>query len=93
MESELQLLACNVGSKPYLCCILHTLSKARDRTCTLMDTSQVLNSLIHSGNSPGFLSCRAPILGGFVEQQVVKQGLEKWGGFKHSAVWDWPAPE
>ena len=32
--------------------ILNPLSKARDRTCILMDTSQVLNSLSHNGNFP-----------------------------------------
>ena len=31
--------------------ILNLLSKARGRTCILMDTSQVLNPLIHKGNS------------------------------------------
>ena len=31
--------------------ILNPLSKARDRTCILMDTSQVLNVLSHNGNS------------------------------------------
>ena len=32
--------------------ILNPLSKARDQTHILMDTSRVLNSLNHSGNSP-----------------------------------------
>ena len=31
--------------------ILNPLSEARDQTCTLMDTSWVLNSLRHNGNS------------------------------------------
>ena len=31
--------------------ILNPLSEARDRTCILMDTSQILNLLSHNGNS------------------------------------------
>ena len=31
--------------------ILNPLSKARDQTCILMDTSQVFNLLSHNGNS------------------------------------------
>ena len=31
--------------------ILNSLSEARDRTCILMDTSQVLKALNHNGNS------------------------------------------
>ena len=34
--------------------ILNPLSKARDGTCMLMDTSQVLNLLSHNGNSKDF---------------------------------------
>ena len=34
------------------CQILNPLSEARDRTCILVDTSQVLNLLSHHGNSP-----------------------------------------
>ena len=32
--------------------ILNPLSEARDRTCILMDTSQILNPLSHNGNPP-----------------------------------------
>ena len=32
--------------------ILNPLSKARDQTCNLMDTSWVLNPWSHNGNSP-----------------------------------------
>ena len=46
----------NVGSKPPLCNLQHQivnlLSKARDGTRILMDTSWVLNPLSHNGNSP-----------------------------------------
>ena len=38
-----------LGSGP--CRILNPPSEPRDRTCILMDTSQVLNKLSHSGNS------------------------------------------
>ena len=49
----------NVGSETCLflhhsswpCQILSLLSKARDRTCVLMDTSQVCSPLSHDGNS------------------------------------------
>ena len=34
------------------CQILNPLSEARDRTCILVDTSQVLNLLSHHGSSP-----------------------------------------
>ena len=35
--------------------ILNPLSKARNRTCILMDASRVLNPLSHNGNSPTLL--------------------------------------
>ena len=38
------------------CQILNPLSGARDRTCILMDTSQVLNPLCHNGNSPQYFN-------------------------------------
>ena len=50
----------NSGSEPHLrrlCCrsqqrqILNPLSKARDGTCTLVDTGRVLNLMNHNGNS------------------------------------------
>ena len=63
-ESELQLLAYITATAiPDLCCIcdlhlksqqrwiLNPLSEARDQTCILMYTSQVLNPVIHKGNS------------------------------------------
>ena len=31
--------------------VLNPLSKARDQTCILMDTSQIFNPLSHNGNS------------------------------------------
>ena len=37
--------------------ILNLLKEARDRTCILMDTSQVHNLLNHSGNSLGVFFC------------------------------------
>ena len=64
VESELQLPACTTATAmpdPSCICDLHRsswqhrilnpLSRARDRTCILMDTSQVLHPLSHSGNS------------------------------------------
>ena len=64
VESELQLLAYAIATAiPDPSCvynihhssqqhrILNPLSEARDRTHILMDTSRVLNLLIHSGNS------------------------------------------
>ena len=63
-ESELQLLAYTTATAtkdPSHICKLHhgsrqhrslnSLSEARDRTCLLMDTSWVHNSLSHNGNS------------------------------------------
>ena len=68
--SELQLLAyatttatpdlthvCNLHHSLWQCGILNPLSEARDWTCTLMDTSQVLNLLSHSGNSKRYILC------------------------------------
>ena len=65
VESELQLLACTTTTATLdlscicdLCCslwqhrILNPMSKARDQTCILMDTSWVLKLLSHNGNSP-----------------------------------------
>ena len=67
-ESELQLLAytiatamldpshiCDLHCRLQQCQILNTLSEARDWTCILMDTSQVLNPLSHNGNSQTIL--------------------------------------
>ena len=64
VESELQLQAyttatampdlsyvCNLYHRSWQYWILIPLSKARDETCILMDTSQVLNPLSHNGNS------------------------------------------
>ena len=64
VESELQLPAyttatatleprhiCDLRGSLWQCQILNPLSEARDRALILMDTSQVLNPLTHSGNS------------------------------------------
>ena len=64
LESEMQLPAyttatamlhpsciCNLYHNLWQCQILNPLSKARDQTCILMDTSQVPNLLSHNGNS------------------------------------------
>ena len=64
VESELQLPAyttatampdlshsCNLHHSLWQCQILNILSKARDRTCNLIDTSRVHNLLTHNGNS------------------------------------------
>ena len=64
VKSELQLLVYTTATATPgpscihdLCCslqqlqIFNPLSKARDGTCNLMDTGQVLNPLIHNGNS------------------------------------------
>ena len=65
VELELQLLAYttatatpdpshigNLHCSSQQCQILNPMSKARDLTCILVDTSQVLNPLSHNGNSP-----------------------------------------
>ena len=64
VESELQLPACTTATATwdlsYICdlrCslqqqwILNPLSEAKDLTCILMDTSQILNLLSHNRNS------------------------------------------
>ena len=64
VEVELQLLAytiaiampnpsliCHLYRRSWQCQILNPLSKARDQTCSLMDTSWVLNPLSHNENS------------------------------------------
>ena len=64
VESELQLLAYTTAAamqdlsliwdlhhSSQQCQILNPLSEARDRTCVLMDTSQVCNLLSHNRNS------------------------------------------
>ena len=63
-KSKLELLAyttataapdvscvCDLGCSWQQCQILNPLNKARDRTCSLMDASQVLTPLSHHGNS------------------------------------------
>ena len=42
---------CNLHHSSWQCWILNLLSKARDQTQILMDTSQTLNLLSHDGNS------------------------------------------
>ena len=64
VESQLQMLAyatatarpdlsclCDLHHSLRQCWILKPLSKARDQTHILMDTSRVLSLLIHHGNS------------------------------------------
>ena len=64
MESDLQLQAsataaavpdlrrvCSLHHSPPQCLILNLLSEDRDQTCTLMDTSWVLNLPSHNGNT------------------------------------------
>ena len=64
VKSELQLPAyvtatampdpshiCNLHRSSWQCGILDPLSKARDRTCILMNTSWVRSLLSHDGNS------------------------------------------
>ena len=43
---------CNLHYSSQECRILNPLNKGKDRTHILMDTSQILNPLSHSGNSP-----------------------------------------
>ena len=76
VESELQLLAIATAA-PDLSCIcgihhsllqhriLNPLSKARDGTCILMDTSQVLNPPSHRGNAN--IKYNSSLYLGFVE--------------------------
>ena len=45
-------LDCNLHHSSGQRRILNPLSEGRDQTCILMDTSQILNPLSHSGNSP-----------------------------------------
>ena len=47
VETELQLLT----QQPQQCYILNPLSRARDRTLIVMDTSRVFNLMSHNGNS------------------------------------------
>ena len=67
VKSELQLLAytparaildlnhvCDLPRSVWQCRILNLPSKARDRTCFLMDTSWILNPLSYDGNSMSF---------------------------------------
>ena len=42
---------CNLRHSLHQHQTLNLLSKARDRTCDLMDTSRILNPLSHNGNS------------------------------------------
>ena len=42
---------CNLHCSSWQCQILNPLSRARDRTCILMDTSCVRNPMSHNGNS------------------------------------------
>ena len=69
IKSELQMLAhatatatgdlrciCDLHHSSQKYQILNPLSEARDRTCSLMDTSRVLNSLSHNRN-PLLLKC------------------------------------
>jgi len=64
IERELQLLAyttvpaaqdlscdCDLHHRSWQCCILNSLSEARDQTCILMNTSWLLNPLSHHRNS------------------------------------------
>ena len=62
-RSSLQLLAYTTATSDPSCIsdpshslrqhwVLNPLNEARDRTCLLMDTGQVLNLLNHTGNSP-----------------------------------------
>ena len=65
VQSEVQLLAystatamqnlshddCDLHHSSWQCRILDPLSKARDRTCILIDTSWVLNPQSHNRNS------------------------------------------
>ena len=64
VESKLQLLAyttdtatqdlscmCELHHSLWQCWILNPLSRAREQTCILMDTSQFLNPLSYSRNS------------------------------------------
>ena len=63
-ESALQLLAytiatatpdlsrvCNLHHSSQQCQVLNPMIEAKDQTCVLMHTSQVLNPLNHNGNS------------------------------------------
>ena len=43
---------CDLRHSSRQCPILKPLSKARDGTCVLMDTSRIINPLCHNGNSP-----------------------------------------
>jgi len=40
---------CKLHHRSWQCWMLNPLSKVRDQTCILMDTSQVLNILSHNG--------------------------------------------
>ena len=72
------------------CRILNPLSKARNWTCILMDSSWVLNPLSHSGNSqilnfdlfPGLVICSMIFS---CNASCNSQGLKDWYTYNHSA--------
>ena len=49
---------CHPHHSSYQCWLFNLLSRARDWTCILMDTSQVRNLLSHNSNSHCFFLCR-----------------------------------
>ena len=89
-KSEVQLLAYTVATPDPSCTfsdlhhslrqhwILDTLSKARDRTCILIDTSWVLNLLNRNGHSllPLLLLCFFWLLGPHPWPGVPRQGVQ-----------------
>ena len=53
---------CNLHRISWKCWILKPLSKARDWTHILMDTSQIVNTLSHDGNFPSLSFSSFPML-------------------------------
>jgi len=51
IAAHLQSLLWDLLHSLWQCQILNPLGEARDQTCILMDTSQVLNQVSHNGNS------------------------------------------
>ena len=50
-ETRYLSIVCNLHHSSWQCQILNPLGEARDQTCILMDSSQVLNPLSHNKHS------------------------------------------
>ena len=81
VESELQLWAYTTATAMWARHIPNPLSKARDRTCVLMDPSGVHNLLSHNGNSNLHRPChlmQSSALRGSAERKPRAKRRRKW---------------